>query len=154
MLQICRCSCEKNLKTVVGSGKPFELCFLSQWILKVQPCGSENILYFIWKWRKWPGIWWKTHVLVGWPPLHSSISLIYEAAVEEGDRSSSPAREASLWRTAMPLAVFPCTSWRLISWILGAWTWHLSPSLPLLPLCLSCAMRLVMVEVEAQQRPY
>ena len=37
-------------------------------------------------------------------------------------------------------------------WVLGPG--HLSPRLPLLPLCLSCAMRLVMVEVEAQQRPY
>lgn len=155
MLQICRCSCEKNLKTVVGSGKPFELCFLSQWILKVQPCGSENILYFIWKWWKWPGIWWKTHVLVGWtsPALFHllnlwgqcwgrwQIILTCQGGISLKDSCASSC--VSLYLLEGSLAGY---------WVLGPG--HLSPSLPLLPLCLPCAMRLVMVVVEAQQRPY
>ena len=72
--------------------------------------------------------------------------------------SSSPAREASLWRTTMTHLCFqldflvPPEGSLAGHWVLGPG--HLSSSCPQLSLCWSCAVRLVLEEVEDQQILY
>ena len=155
ILQICRCSCEKKyLKMIADAEKLFELCFLSQWIPKAQPCESENILYFIWKGWKLPELWWKTHVLVGRPAPPSSISSVCEASVEESDGIILPCEggisEGQLAHLCFQLDFSAPPVGSLAGhWVLAPG--HLSSSYPPLSLCPSCAVRLASVEAEDQQ---
>lgn len=115
------------LKMIVDAEKLFELCFLSQWIPKAQPCESENILYFIWKGWKLPEVWWKTHILVGWPALLSSITSICKASAEEGDSIILTCQGGISLKDSYDPPVLPAgflgTPGGLIIWALGAWTW-------------------------------